>query len=108
MSKRNRVAKRNEQGQYARNGSKKMMLLSWLGSLASIALLLAAGAAVLSSFSAFRSCDSNSSGLSINACGKQSLNIGDFVLVGLFILTAALTVSVCTASWRMTIKRGPI
>jgi hypothetical protein len=74
----------------------------WVGSVLSLGLLYIAGDALLSDLKAFRACSSNSNGLVVNNCGKQSFNPGDAVLLGLFILAAFLALSVCTAALRAT------
>jgi hypothetical protein len=78
------------------------LVFIWFSSFVSVGLLLLAGNAVRSDVGQFRSCNSNSSGLVIHACGKTSLNIGDLILFCLFILCAALVVSLFTHSWRLT------
>lgn len=75
--------------------------MMWLGVSLSIGLLLATGAAVKSSFASLRSCDANNSGLTVVNCGKAAPNITDFFLLGLFVLSAVLVVSLFTGAWRM-------
>lgn len=99
--------RRDDKGKFKKR-SLKFVILSWLASFASLGLLYAAGAAAYSIFGSFRSCDINSAGLSIASCGKQSMNIGDLAILGLFIASATLAVSLCTAAWRATLKRGQI
>ncbi|MDB5170554.1 MAG: hypothetical protein JWO35_248 [Candidatus Saccharibacteria bacterium] len=99
--------KRNDKGQFAKR-SAKFTVFSWFASFASLGLLYAAGAAVYSTFGSFRSCGANSSGLAITSCGKQSINIGDLIILGLFVASALLAVSLFTAAWRMTLKRGTV
>jgi hypothetical protein len=84
--------------------SKKLFVTTWIGVLLSIGLLFEAGSAVLSDLTGFRSCNSNTSGLSVAVCGKQSVNFGDIMLMILFVAAAALVVSLATVAWRMTRK----
>lgn len=79
---------------------------SWIASMLSLGLVYAAAIAVRSDFAAFKSCSANDSGLMVSDCGKHSLNTGDFVLILLFILSAALTLSLFTASLRMVWRRN--
>lgn len=74
----------------------------WLSGLVSLGLLYAAANAVVSDFGSFRSCSSNTSGLSVSNCGKTSLNPGDMILMVLFVLAAVLAISLMTAAWQMT------
>ncbi len=99
--------RRDNKGKFAKK-SLKFVIFSWLASLVSLGILYAAGAAVYSIFSSFRSCDANSAGLSIVSCGKQSLNFGDLVIVGLFIASAALVITLFTAAWQASLRRGTI
>jgi hypothetical protein len=102
MSKR----KRDDQGKYAKRHSAKFIALLWIASFLSLGLLYFSAGAVESDFAGFRSCSSNSS-LAIHSCGKDSLNLGDVGLVLLFILAAAMVVSLFTAAWRVT-RNGTI
>jgi hypothetical protein len=77
-----------------------MVAVIWLGSIVSLGILAFMALAVKSDLASFRSCNANSSGLSITSCGKQGLNIGDILLLGLFILSAALVVTLLTAASR--------
>ncbi len=86
----------------AKRPSPVLLVLSWVGSLLSIGLLFVFGNAVISDFASFRSCNSNSAGISVAACGKQSLNVGDLMLLLLFALAAALVVTLFTAAWRLS------
>ncbi len=99
--------KRDSNGKFAKR-SLKFVIFSWFMSFVSLGLLYAAGVAVYSIISSFRSCDANSSGLSISSCGKQALNFGDLVITGLFIACAALVVTLFTAAWRASLRRGTI
>lgn len=96
---------RNEQGQYAEKHSLAFVITTWVGAVLSVGLLYAAGNAVISDLASFRSCDANSAGLYVVNCGKPSFNLGDAMLILLFILAAALTATLFTAAWRFT-RRG--
>ncbi len=100
------MSRRDKEGKYARKYSTRFIIIAWVCSFLSLILLYLAGNAVTDSIAAFQSCNSNSTGLSIHNCGKQALNLGDIILFGLFTLSAALTVSLFTASWRATRRRG--
>lgn len=80
----------------------KVLIGWWCGALASMLLLVPTGAAVRSDFSGFRSCDTNTSGLYINNCGKASLNSGDILILGLFLGSLAIVYSLFIHSWRLT------
>jgi len=97
---------RNSEGKFAKAYSKKFILFLWFSSFLSILLLYFAGTALTDTMSAFQSCNTNSTGLSISNCGKQGLNLGDIIIFVLFGLSATLTVSVVTASLRATKRRG--
>ena len=93
---------RDQYGQFAKRRSPLFIAASWLATLLSIALLLLLGNFVKNDMASFRSCSANNAGLVLTSCGKQSMNVGDFVLIGLMILAAAMTVSLFTAAWRMS------
>lgn len=97
---------RNGEGKYAKAYSKKFIIFMWFCSLLSVLLLYFAGTALTDTMSAFQSCSTNSTGLSISNCGKQGLNFGDIIIFVLFALSATLTVSLVTASLRATKRRG--
>ena len=78
------------------------IIASWVGSLLSVGLLYLCAKMVLSDFASFRSCASNNTGLYISSCGKQSINVGDFIFVLLFVASAVLTLSLFTHAWRIT------
>lgn len=82
--------------------SASTIILSWLGALASLALVWPAVLMAAADLSGLRSCSVNNSGLTINSCGKQSLNIGDFIILILFISVAVLAVSAVTHAVRMS------
>jgi hypothetical protein len=96
------MSKRNDQGQFAKAPSKKSLVGSWLLSLLSLSLLWLTATMVKSNFASFRSCSANNNGLYLTNCGKQSLNGGDLVLIGLFLLATFLAFSLFTHSWRLT------
>lgn len=82
----------------------KLTAATWVGTAFSIGLLYLAASAVYSDMGTFRSCSTNNSDLALSNCGKQAFNVGDFVLLGLFLLSAALAATMCTAAWR-TVKK---
>ena len=92
---------RNIEGKFARRRSPAFIATSWIASFLSLGLLYLAGLAVSSDFAQFRSCSSNN-GLALHSCGKNNVNLGDLILIALFILAALLVVTLFTASWRMT------
>lgn len=81
-------------------------VIVWVSSVLSVLLLWFIANAVISDLGSLRSCNGNSSGLSVASCGKQSLNPGDLILFGLFVLSACLTVSLFTMAWR-SVRREP-
>ena len=101
------MSRRNDKGQFAKPPSKAKITSVWILSLLSIALLWATAKMVVVNFGSFRSCNSNTSVIYINNCGKQSLNSGDFIILGLFILSVGLTASLFTHAWRQTRKAMP-
>ena len=94
--------RRGDDGKFTVQHSMKYLVFLWFCSLLSVGLLYLSGNAVTDTMAAFQSCSSNSTGLSIHNCGKQGLNIGDIIIFALFTLSAALTVSLFTFSWRAT------
>ena len=105
MSSQRRRSQAKEPTKPRRSGkrpSTKLLAASWIATILSAFLLFQAGLALSSDMSGFRSCDANSSGLTVAMCGKQSLNFGDVVLLILFVCSAALLVSIGTAALRIT------
>lgn len=94
MSKR-----RDTEGKYTKRRSPAFIVSVWVASFLSLGLLYATGLAVSSDFAQFRSCSTND-GLALHSCGKQAINVGDLMLVTLFVLAAVLVVTLFTASWR--------
>jgi hypothetical protein len=92
---------RNDQGQYAKHPALWTVGTSWVFAALSLGLLWASAMAVSSDLGSFRSCSSNNV-LAVSNCGKQSLNFGDIALIGLFVLAAFFTLSICTHTWRIT------
>ncbi len=92
---------RDTEGKYSKRRSPGFIAGTWIAAVLSLGLLYAAGLAVSSDFAQFRSCSSNN-GLALHSCGKNSLNLGDLILIALFILAALLTVTLFTAAWRMS------
>jgi hypothetical protein len=76
------------------------MVCTWIGALVSILLLLPTGAAIGADVSSFRSCNVNNSGLFVDNCGKQSVNLGDLVIFALFVGSLAVVVCLFTHAWR--------
>lgn len=96
--------KRNSKGQFVRGHSVAFLASFWLASLGSLVLLWFAARAVMSDFGSFRSCDGGTGILTVSSCGKQSLNFGDFIFLGLFALSACFSFSLLTGAWRATRK----
>ena len=92
----------SKKAKIVRQHTPRAIVSIWLGSLLSLGLLYVAAVAMKSDLGSFRSCNSNSSGLTVSNCGKASLNLGDVVLIGLFVLSACLVVTLFTAAWRTT------
>lgn len=98
-------ANRDNHGQFARRrGSPAQLLGFWAASLISLGLLYAILRVVMADFGAFRSCNGDTNILTITSCGKQSLNFGDFILLGLLGLSALFSFSLFTGAWRITRK----
>ena len=86
----------------AKRRSPLFVTTTWVSSFLSVGLLLFIGNVVKADLGSMRPCSTNSSGLSVSSCGKQSINLGDLILIGLFFLAACLVVALFTAAWRMT------
>jgi len=82
--------------------SASVIIWSWVGALTSAALLWPAVLITAADLSGLRSCNVNNSGLTISSCGKQSLNIGDFIILILVVSVAILTFSAVTHAIRMS------
>jgi hypothetical protein len=92
----------SKRAQKSKSTSPKLVIASWSFLLGSVVLLYLVGKITVSNFSQFRSCNANVSGLTIQNCGKQSFNFGDFLILVLFMLSAALVVSLFTHAWRQS------
>ncbi len=95
---------RDLSGRYATRHSPKFIVAAWVASFLSVGLLYAISRVFWSDLASFQSCNTNSSGLSIVSCGKQSPNFGDILIFLVFVMAAALTVSLFTAAWRFSRK----
>ncbi len=82
-----------------------VIVLAWLAAIASLALVYAAANAMVSDILSFRSCNANSSGLTIVNCGKSAITMGDVLLALLLLLALALSVSLFTGAWRASRRR---
>lgn len=99
--------KRNMKGQFVEGHSRAFIASFWIAGGLSLGLLWFAVRAVLSDLGSFRSCSEGTGVLGITMCGKQSMNVGDFVLTGLLALSASLSFSLLTGAWRAT-RKGTI
>ncbi len=97
-------SKRNSKGRFVRSHSAAFIFGAWLASLASLILVWLSSRAVMSDFGSFRSCSGGTGILTISSCGKHSLDFGDLVILGLFVLSAFFSFSLITAAWRATRK----
>jgi hypothetical protein len=93
-----------KQSKVAAPRSKRAILGIWLAAVLSLGLLFLAGQALLSDLGSFRACNTPGA-LSISNCGKQGLNVGDFVIFVWLVLSAALALSLCTAALRTIPRR---
>jgi hypothetical protein len=100
--------KRTSSGQFASRRSTKFLIGIWTVAIASLSLVWLAARAVLADLGGFRSCSESTGILTVNSCGKHSLNFGDIVLIGLFTLTACFSISLLTGAWRVTRKGAMI
>ena len=107
MSKASKNAKRNMKGQFVEGHSRAFIVSFWAAGVLSLGLIWFAVKAVLSDLGGFRSCSESTGVLGITTCGKQSMNIGDFVLIGLLALSACFSFSLLTGAWRAT-RKGTI
>jgi hypothetical protein len=101
MSKR-----RDHKGKYAVKRSARAIMGVWVAAILSLGLLAVVGRALLAEIGSFRACDPNSDVLGIHSCGKQGVNVGDFILLGFFVLAAILTISFCNAAWQTISRRA--
>lgn len=92
------------QAKSAKPRSSAMVVTTWVSSLLALGLLLLSATAVKSDLGALRPCSANN-GLTVTNCGKQSLNLGDLMLLTLLVLSACLVVMLCTAAWRVSRRR---
>lgn len=103
----NKKQKRDETGKYRSQQPAGLVFGLWIVSFVSLGLVWLVSRAVLSDFGSFRKCDGGTGISSIASCGKQSINVTDFALIGLLGLACALSASLLIASWRMT-KKGKV
>lgn len=96
--------KRNDKGQYTRSRSLPFLVSAWVLAGASLGLVWLSSRALISDLASFRSCDGGTGISTISSCGKQSMNIGDMILLGLFVLSACFSFSLLIGAWRMTRK----
>jgi hypothetical protein len=82
--------------------SVSVIVWSWVGALASASLLWPAVLVMAADLSGLRSCSVNNSGLTSSSCGKQSLNIGDFIILILVLSVAILAFCAVTHAVRMS------
>lgn len=75
---------------------------SWVGAVASLALVWPAYFMLSVDLSGLRSCSVNNSGLTNSSCGKQSLNLGDFIILILALSVGLLAAAAVTHAIRMT------
>lgn len=97
-------SKRNHKGQFVEGHSTLFIGSMWAASAGSLVLVWLAARAVVSDFGSFRNCNTSTGIMSVSTCGKQSLDLGDFIILGLFALSACLSFSLVTAAWRATRK----
>ena len=81
-----------------------IIIWSWLGAVASLLFLFPAGSMVLADAAAYRPCSINTTGITVNACGRKSLDVSDLVLFGLFIGALLLVACAVTHATRMSRK----
>jgi len=79
-----------------------VIIWSWVGALTSVVLLWPASLVLVADLSGLRSCNVNNTGLTIASCGKQSLNIGDFIILVLVVSVAILAFCAVTYAVRMS------
>ena len=91
---------RDMEGKFTKRKSPAVIISTWVASFLSLGLLYAVGVAVTSDFAQFRSCNTNN-GLALHSCGKQAINLGDLLLIALFVLAALLVITLFTASIQM-------
>ena len=101
------TVKRNMKGQFVEGHSRPFIASFWIAGTSSLGLVWLATRAVLSDLGSFRSCSEGTGVLGITSCGKQSLNVGDFVLMGLLALSAGFSFSLLTGAYRAT-RKGTI
>jgi len=95
---------RNSEGKYAQRKPFKILVAWWASALFSLIVLWLAARAVMGDLGGFRGCNGDTPVGGIVSCGKQSLTLGDLILIGLFVLSVSFAASLTTAAWRATRK----
>ena len=103
MSKR-KAARRDTEGKFAQKYTPAQMVRQWVLWLVSVGVVYGVGRFMASDFAAFRSCNRNDTGLYINNCGKQGINVGDLVVIAVFVASILLAVGLFNSALRMTRK----
>lgn len=88
------MSRRDKEGKYARQYSTAAIASMILGALLCLLITYLIGKFLWNDLAAFRSCSHNDTGLAIQSCGKQRLNGGDVVVIGLFLVGIAITINV--------------
>ena len=101
------MSRRDDHGKFAARPATWKLVTSWVISVLSLMLLWASAKWVFGDFGSFRSCNNSSDGITIASCGKSSVNLGDLMLIVLFVLIAFFALSVCTYAVRLTRRTLP-
>ncbi|MEO7364405.1 MAG: hypothetical protein ABIV43_02760 [Candidatus Saccharimonadales bacterium] len=104
---RTKKAIRSSSGKFAERKSNKVLAAWWGSALFSLVIVWLTARAATATLGGFRSCNGDTPVLNVSSCGKQSLTLGDMVLVGLFCLAIFMSFSLITAAWRAT-RRGAV
>jgi hypothetical protein len=80
----------------------KVLSATWLTAVFSSLMVLVSGFAVWKDVVSFRSCNINSSDLSVAVCGKASVNTGDALLMFLLLCSLLLVTALFTHAIRLT------
>jgi hypothetical protein len=98
---------RSASGKFTQRKPMRVLAAWWGSSAFSLVVVWLAARAVMSDLGGFRSCSGDTQILTVDSCGKQSLNLGDMILLGLLALAAFMSFSLLTAAWRAT-KKGAV
>lgn len=87
-----------------KKSSLKYLILLWSCGLLSCVVLVLTATAFYRDMQSFRSCNINSTDLTISTCGKSSINFSDGLIFVMLVLSLLLVLSIFTHAYRKTKK----